>query len=1277
MEMEELQLLRGNLLRSLNEDHVILFVGRRATLAALPDALLSQPWSCIVTSHRAPAAGDRFRAGKTCGNDLGELAELRFNERVKPIVYLFNQADTEGEAPLDDDDLEDAQQDAARALERIFAKMDLNSHLVVIGYDATGADPRELKSVAFTSYLRQNRRRITFFAGEAADERTARFREKMAGYGVAWHDCTLADVLASEDDGEEAAAGVHIAQRKAGGMERLYVHGERVLVDHMLRLRNSGVAELLTEEVLRPSGEGYRAHQGDKFFKFLDESSEAPQWYGYFPATQFYVRRTFEAPLCALVEDLLNGQNPAQQGPQDSMPLVVLHGAPCSSKSVELAALAYQMFEKHQHPVVYLRKKDVVYHTKSDEWEQLKELLRVVGNLGDARVRTLVLWDSSSFQNAVELAERLRHSLVDQGRRFVLVCTAYEQNLHADEAPEKARQDLLFRYNAGKKGEPAKGPKFSRLPERLPEGTVPAATFHDGRFYIRAPRKMERDELVQLRYRLKDFVISDKAEIDRRLDILGEFQRTDIFAVFYQLIATLRRRLEDGLTREQKAVDQYVREQCEKIAMAAGGFRKDAADNPFAGLRELFADEDDDEDDDIGEAPFSPEDASSFRQRLEAFSTCIAMFSQFGESAPFPLAFRMLCDYTNEAELYTEENIRRLKITVEEMTYLYQGRDAEGDDVFRFRMPLEAEYYLRSNDIDAQKQCALVEQMLDIYAAKADRDSTPDPQVGNAILDLLERLGPNGNFDTSSHAQKNVHNAFLCRMDKVIEKLEDVRRRPGADPQRKILDLEITFAREYYGARGEIEKIIWPETRRTWQDYQDRLEHLSQTNDLATERLAEITREQERDLAAKHNNFLRRKRHRLTNEQAHCNIRIDQLKKELRDKLREAAPANMEDLLAQAEAIPELPYSEIYGKLNRVVAEDPSNGYYYNALFHAFKNEYANLVESHQDAKRQKILGDILMNVEDAKSSGIMNRGMNGRDELGPMIADIVKLREKDVRIDDIHDGTCSAEFRETFDWMLDEKNPSALCMISREELYAAGIERPDARDFDDDQDDRVLTPAQADACKKIMDFLHEDRHQLCIDRRSSALYFQLRVTWMYYDKWRLNWKKEWQLTQIEDAGWRELLTIADKYHARAEDEHRETSYPVELLRVLANAQLGDYATAARLLAVLEHRKQADGQTYRMHVPYVLCDGTTGRPRMFVGDVKKPEEGALPFLMSVRNEGETTPVVKEARFSPQRIGKSSRENLAGLRIQDVSIGPSFAGSWAACVYRIMKGGRAR
>ena len=75
-----------------------------------------------MTSHRAPAAGDRFRAGKTCGNDLGELAELRFNERVKPIVYLFNQADTEGEAPLDDDDLEDAQQDAARALERIFAK---------------------------------------------------------------------------------------------------------------------------------------------------------------------------------------------------------------------------------------------------------------------------------------------------------------------------------------------------------------------------------------------------------------------------------------------------------------------------------------------------------------------------------------------------------------------------------------------------------------------------------------------------------------------------------------------------------------------------------------------------------------------------------------------------------------------------------------------------------------------------------------------------------------------------------------------------------------------------------------------------------------------------------------------------------------------------------------------------------------------------------------------------------------------------------------------------
>ena len=1292
VDQETLLEWNSELKESLNEDHVILYVGQKAVREGLPAAVRTCPWDAIVTSStKRKQIEDAFHVGDTVeASATDALARMRLDKNIKPVVFLFPAS-----LPEDAREQSKARTKAARAMERIFAKMDMSCRLLIIGYEGDGeeADAPELDSTVFSTCLEERQKRVTVFGGSAPlSAELACVREEWESYGVAWRDCTLAEILAANDEDEEDAEDAEelsafaALQAQPRRREHLYVSGQRISIPATNHRWRNETVEILTEELLNrdlPSGE--RARQR-KFQRFLEASASAPQWYGYSPKTEFYIERAFERPLCTLVRDLLDGKNPADEDAY-GMPVVVLHGAPCSSKSVELGALAYRIFEERRSPVIYIREKNSSFRRESDEWKQLETLLDAAGHLGDGQPRTLVLWDSSSHADAAMLARRLHKSLVDQGRRFVLVCTSYEHDFRSERpADDRRPSDRCFRFAAGAKGERYGTSQETDAP---PWDAGVALVYHNQRFYLRATRTMTTGEETEMDYRLVKYATRSKTQTDlkRRLALLGAAQQHDLFARFYQVIAVLRPQLENGLTIEQKIADRYVQEQCERIAREAGGYQDD--ENPFAVLWQLPFLQPGEED----SAEPAEDAVSDFRGRLQAFSTCIAIFSQFGQSvvqpdrarqqelaAPFALAARMLSEGRRTPGRSTEEDTQRLLIAIRALTYIQN--DVE-HGTFRFRMPFEATHYLRSNGITADDQCDLIEQMLDDYAVRVEEGGVSEPQTCDALARLLRKIGPNSDEEDALPDVQKLRRVFLLRMNRVIAQLDRVRETRFADPDHLLLDLEITFLREYYGARGKHEEPIWgkPESW-TCAACLDRLEHLAKADTLIGDRLTMLDREEEQHRLMHGPRWidwgLRWKRHHLINERAHCNIRINQLKKEIEKPLKAAAPDEARAVRAKVEEIPELRYNEIYGMLAGILAEEPYNTYYYTALFHAFLNENENLLVSKEEDKRKKNLVDILQIVEDVKSLGLLDdTDGSAKIELSNLIVRIGKLRELQVTLSAFEAGACP-DFQETFDWMLDEENPAALCALFREELYANGIERPDAWNFDDAQDDKRLTADQVDVCDHILQFLERgerhERYQNCMQQNLSALMLLLRVTWMRYDGWRWNWKKEWQKTYMDDVGWQKLQSLAERCHDLAQQEQRQRNDVVELLRVLSAAQLRDYTGASDILDALQ-----DWHTmwhgWRMHVPYILCDAD-GTPRRFTGHVKRPDD-APPYMVVQEPESGTTAAV-QAHFSERTIWEKEEER-GRTRVEGLALGPRFAGSWETGLYTKMawKWGRLR
>lgn len=219
--------------------------------------------------------------------------------------------------------------------------------------------------------------------------------------------------------------------------EIFYKNGKAVTISSREFLPYRKLAFVLTEQkvfAVRPYG---KVMQAKWFYNFLIRSSaDGPQWYGYLKNSDFHVSREFEIVLkCAVKRELLGE---AIVGADKEMP-IILCGAPGSSKSVALAALAYEIYSEHNNPVIFIDNDTLLFSDKSEEGDALKTLMEKIDACdGDARI--LLIWDCSSYRNVTSNAQHLSQMLLNRGRRFVLVCSAYETPV------EKTSKRRCFSY---------------------------------------------------------------------------------------------------------------------------------------------------------------------------------------------------------------------------------------------------------------------------------------------------------------------------------------------------------------------------------------------------------------------------------------------------------------------------------------------------------------------------------------------------------------------------------------------------------------------------------------------------------------------------------------------------------------------------------------------------------------------------------------------------------------------------------------------------------------
>lgn len=1207
--------------KSFNQDNVILFAGSEAIKnKELSEKICVLPWSCVITTDRRDGFGTGFAQGRNPHRYISssDLPINIFSRENLPIIQLYG-AVTDIPPELEDFD-EDLRvrllkKQGEKILNRVMSKMDIRSRLIVVGYNPDSDDDISLETFMLSCQEIQGGA-ITFFnSGSTVNKILKSFAEKNR---FTWVDGKISDLL------DDASEDYEIQDTPTDDVNVFYKGQKTVFIKKSILSRSSNFARLLTEEKIREIRPLGRIQQSRWFYNFLNNSSDSPQWYGFLPQSDFYLKRSYEDVLLGLVRRLLSGKGMNKGGWNTP---IILEGDPGSSKSVELAAVAYKIFEEKINPVIYINGDNLYFSGQSNETQVLDELMQEVEQMGEKDTRFLIVWDSSSYKNITVDVKQLAHELENRGRRFVLLCSAYSNK------PSDKENREYYSYD--------KGNQFEKTDKQT------EVYYYTGCYFVSATRTLESSEIISLKGKATLYAVSDKSELNR---IWAELEDTaDIFEYFYRLIILLRPKLEAGLSKEQRLVNRYVRKQFSFIEN-----KKEESVSIFAEALKKAGIVLDESTQKIIEEEDAKEDYD-----LERFNICIAMFSRFKLDTPYSLALKMLCkenqDYFGVSKEY--DNYELFKLLTTQISYIHYCEQPDGRYVFRFRSPLEAKIFLDNNSINEERQLEIVGEMIDHYIENYHRHNEVDFELKYSIQSILKMYGPNTDYKEFwfEHPLYYKHQTILMMLNPLADKLHDMRtkyRIPDVDGGMALI--EISFYRELYGNLWDKLKgysRTSSENREPWEikpkdytedSYVQRLENLTEASNLALESMENLN-----ILMNDSNGYITQRAiqtaiNSLTVELAMSNSEIERIGREYVKLTGKEIASNNQPLS----------YARLYLILFKAISASPLDGYLYNALFKLFEKEY----EKADEERRLYLLSDIGMIADDASTLEITGRGANDKDELSMHLHRIAQYSCRYVvRIDDIIEKKAPEPFMKLFKSTVDRNNASGICFVCQQELNSAGLggdtiakfERETGKEF-------ILGQNQLNLCQKIVNFINNPEYSTCIDGSIQALYLLLRVEWMLYNGRPLSIGRECQKTYLNREDWSKVYVTCEKYESISGTSVRPV---VTLIYALAKVQIDrDYLGAVKAM----HRI-SDMPNQRMRVPYLICF-EKGVPEKYSGTV-----------VSTHNYSGFLKVDGLPRFSEKNQGvKFFMKNL-GLRrmpeknclLTDFHLGLSLANQFSA------------
>ena len=1225
----------NQLLKDFNLYNMILFVGTDGD-KVLDDSVLKLPWSCVLISSRDEGIDGKFtndiRKASQYKQNLNadvNLPEKLFNPHNLPVINLYPKG-----RPSDNKGIEDMQAD--ETMKKVLKHVDIRSRLIVIGYNPNNKE--EYPYDKFNYLLKNNcMGKIILFNGHVQEDNIDLFKKNSNDSQFLWYDFELneaLDISNSQSIDNNAFTD---------DTDIIYLGNKAYAIDKNIILRSNNIAQLLNEDdidSIRPNG---KIQQSVWFYNFLYNSSLGPQWFGYQSDSEYYIKRSYEDTLVELVRNLLFGKNPIKSS-EIANP-VILKGAPGSSKSIELGALAYKIFKERMYPVIYIKNDNLGFSNDSPEFEQLTELMNEIDHVSNKNAKFLIIWDSSSYRDVSYLSNMLATQLHNIGRRFVLVCTAYGSK-HADMdtiSKEHKINAVFFRYKDG---------KFISSEN---DGDV---LFDGKNYYVYADRQMSDVESSSLWNKAIKYSIADKNSIESIWKELYENGDNDLFDYLYRLILLIRPNLEEGLNKEQRKVNRYVTEQL-KVIGRIGEIEDYSSNIMLEALKKANINISDEDKKKISGIQI-PEDNISDKYNLDQFTLCIAMFSRFKLDTPYNLAINMLVNGKDfKFGSYTEEYLQLNDLITNSIPYLVYIQNSDGEFVFRFRNTLEAELWIERKNLDVDQEIDLCIKILDYYYQDYKQNDEPDINLKNSIMRFLRMIGPNSDYTQFRTGYNVEHQKLLKHMDSIIDRLRKLRKDyeiPDCDAGLSLI--EITFTREYYGKQWDqnFNPDQQPNPWDTASEYFDkdayitRAEKLNEACNLALSCIKDLQKQIGYNESQNINvNAIVSQINSLKVEACICNAQIDTVKEGYEKYCQHEG--NLQDVGNRKKEVfspsNSMSYIEQYLMLTEAIYTDPYNGYLYNALFNAFENEYNKCDKSD---KRLQYLSEIMVIAEDVSNMDIHNRGMH-TDELGLHLSKIFEYASsKDVSIDMIENPNSHTEFNNLFDSMLKKNNASAICFVCQKELIKANLLQEDGKIADKEV---VLNNEQLTVCHRVISFMKKKDYAECIAKNQYALYLLLRVTWMEYDRRPLNGSKEKQLTYISKNGWKEINDICISYSECAGESVRPI---VALLQALSTVQLNnDYIGGYRILKKL-HSNQFN-TNYRMRVPYILCD-KSGKPIKFTGTVisVKNYSGYIQLDNFPKHFDSQTGV----RFNNKNIGLSNSP-MKNQMLKDLELGVSYTG----------------
>lgn len=1222
----------ANFMGQFHGRHMILFVGQNTSEHDLKEYYAKMSWSCIVTSRNDNTTGNCFLTNDRVVNEVlqpnGILARPLSNKGELAILRLMGMNE-----PLSDEEQENIELmgltedeyklEKARDMLQIVARLfDGPNKMVVTGYDPSAAG--ELPYRIFAQMLNSPSIRpehIQFWGMDANDPRYAQLKKLADRKGFAWYPNSLAELIQFWD--QERNPEDLATQLPGEKDEVFYKAGQAVGISAKIRLQYS-FATLLTEQTInavRPYG---RIQQARWYYNFLTLSAtEGPQWYGYLRSSEFYLRRDYEDAFVNLVRKQLNGNTPFKEGTNSP---IILYGAPASSKSVTLGALAYRIFNEHINPVIYIKDDTLLFARESSETEDLYRFMERIDQIG-TDTRILLIWDCSSYRNVAKNAQRLAKILTDRGRRFVLVCSAYD-----DPNPKEEVRKFF---------------KHERTGERI--------TFHDWNehnfdvfwcndcYYVPSKRDLSDNEQRWLCRKFSEFSGASKEHIQKVRTQIED--KPDIFEIFYKITSILRPKLEDALTREENLVKEYVLEQLKLIDPTSTPQKKSpsAFAQAFASARmDLAA---------FGiDVEALEEERSQAQGRadydLDRFNTCIALFSRFKIEVPYALAMQML---KPEDKYLDDFTVNYDPVLFELMTtripWIRYGPSKGGNDfAFSFRNSLEAELFLSRNEISGKQQVKLLCDILAMYGAYYQKNRfLLDATLGSNLQHLIRLMGPNSQYPLFRSEKLCEHREIMRNLESIITLLEDLcidQKFPDADAG--FATILVTFSREYYGKKWE--SLYSPENQEAYspEAYLYRIDKLKSMLEFASNKIDELEISTKELYGGSEKKHYSDQRNGLIVELAHCNILLKRLLRQYQERCTELGVP----LSAEYDAFTGIPYRQIYNLLYRVILNNPSNGHAYNALFSSFEEMYEN--SSLREPQKLQYLSEIKLIADDCGSIDIRSRGADERDEIREHLQTISQYSNNyKVTIDDIHNNAVNEAFYTLYQNMIEANAPAAVTFVCQQELEKAKIDHKTV----------TINSYQRMVCHKVMSFMQEDVNAACIAGNYYALNLLLRVTWMYYTGMSLKDSPECQLIIMPIEKWQQILEISNACILAANRQSVGKAKPlIVLVNALATFQVThDYHKCIQIVNTLK-----EDQFYfspRMKVPFIICDAEA--PVLYDGYVE--EINGMNGHIILSNVPKQLSGKNGIRFHLSNLDRGLRLPSRGQRLDHLELGLGYTG----------------